>query len=1152
MAATGIGMAPGPGAGSVPRWGRVGAVAVTAAFVGGLLGGAPAAHAAPPPEPEGPAAGSPDDDGRSEQGLPPVWPRPQSMRERGPFVEAGREAVLVADEEADAAALEVVRGALRDAGVRRVHQIRPGRPLPGRGLVVRVGTESAQSALRALPAPARGDLPSGGYRLATGTHGDRETVALEGAGEDGLFHAAQTLRQLVTDDARGRGFPGVAVRDWPAAPVRGTTEGFYGQPWTHGDRLAQIDFLGRTKQNRFLYAPGDDPYRGAARWRDPYPAAQRADFRELAERAKRNHVTLGWAVSPGQGFCFSSGDDRRALLRKVDAMKALGFGAFQVRFEDVSYSEWHCDDDADTYGSGPEAAAKAQAELANALAEHLAKRHPDAEALSVVPTEFYQKGSTDYRAALAGALDDRVQVAWSGVGVVPRTITGSELTRTRAAFPRHPLVTLDNYPVNDYAQDRLFLGPYRGRDPAVASGSAALLTNAMEQPTASRIPLFTAADYAWNPKGYRPEASWRAAVEEAAGGRQADPETRAAVHALAGNDASSLLGGEESAYLRPLTDAFWTAYEGGAGPGLDRAARKLRAAFGTMRTAGENVPPGLAREVRPWLRELGRLGEAGERSVDMLVAQARGDGARAWTAEMDVRRLREESRKSDATVGKGVLADFADQALRASDEWTGLSSGDKKRGKKPGKPLREEGSARADASRGAPDARTGQEAPRNEEDRAQGTQDGKAPKDEKKERPAGRSLPVRGGPDALPGSPVSAAADGDPSTAYRAAGAPATRHFAPDSPPMLVPPARADTASDRAGRAPSALSVTLPSRRPLDAVTVRTGPHSGTRARVEAHVPGRGWQRLGALSDSGFTQLRGRGAHADALRLVWSDRSAAPVVHEVTPWYGDGPETQLTLPRPTVDAAIGGGAVRTHVRLTGHRPSDARGRVTADAPRGFTVRTPLRTTVRRGSTVDVPVRIAVDDAVKPGTYRIPVSFGGERATLTVRAFPRTSGPDLARRATARSSADETKDFPASAVNDGKRGTRWSSPARDGEWVQLRLAAPARVGRTVLTWQDAYAKRYRVQVSPDGRRWRTAATVRDGRGGRESVRMDAPEDTRYVRIQGDARATEFGYSLYSIEVYAVDEDERSARGTDGGRGANAHRADRPEKGRHARR
>ncbi|NEE27757.1 hypothetical protein G3M53_20090, partial [Streptomyces sp. SID7982] len=88
--------------------------------------------------------------------------------------------------------------------------------------------------------------------------------------------------------------------------------------------------------------------------------------------------------------------------------------------------------------------ARAQARVAGALARHLAERHPDAAPLSVLPTEFYQDGATDYRTALAAELDDRVQVAWTGVGVVPKKITGGELAGARAAF-RHPLVTMDNY-----------------------------------------------------------------------------------------------------------------------------------------------------------------------------------------------------------------------------------------------------------------------------------------------------------------------------------------------------------------------------------------------------------------------------------------------------------------------------------------------------------------------------------------------------------------------------------------------------------------------------------------------------------------------------------------------------------------------------------
>jgi len=51
-------------------------------------------------------------------------------------------------------------------------------------------------------------------------------------------------------------------------------------------------------------------------------------------------------------------------------------------------------------------------------------------------------------------------------------------------------------------------------------------------------------------------------------------------------------------------------------------------------------------------------------------------------------------------------------------------------------------------------------------------------------------------------------------------------------------------------------------------------------------------------------------------------------------------------------------------------------------------------------------------------------------------------------------------------------------------------------------------------------------VWDGVGGRESVRMDA-KDTRFIRIQGDGRATRYGYSLWSVEAYAVAGQDQDA-------------------------
>ncbi|WP_187282669.1 beta-N-acetylglucosaminidase domain-containing protein [Streptomyces sp. MS191] len=983
------------------------ATAVAAAVIGGLLGGAMPGLAQAAPVPPTTTADDRADARRAAAADTGVWPRPQSMTATGPSVPLGDEVTLLADADADPYALAALREVLRSAGVRTVHT-----SLPGAGTVLRaggssgVGVSGASDALRALRAHERTDLPRGGYRLATGRVQGRDTVALDGVGEDGLFHAVQTLRQLVGPQREIRG---VMVRDWPGSAVRGLTEGFYGRPWSQEQRLAQLDFMGRTKQNRFLYAPGDDPYRQTL-WREPYPAEQRAAFRALAERARANHVTLAWAVAPAQSMCLASDDDVRALNRKIDAMWALGVRSFQLQFQDVSYSEWHCSKDADVFGRGPEAAAAAHARVTSAVARHLAERHPGAEPLTLMPTEYYQDGRTDYRAALAAALDDRVQVAWTGVGVVPRTITGRELAGARATF-RHPLVTMDNYPVNDYAQDRLFLGAYQGREPAVAAGSAAFLANAMEQATASRVPLFTAADYAWNPKGYRPQESWRAAVDDLAG---PDAAAREALWALAGNDASSLLDpAGESAYLKPLMAAFWSSRTAGSPAVREKAARELRAAFTVMREAPRRLAAtadgALAEEARPWLARLSQYGLAGETAVDMLLAQTRGDGTAAWQASLRLEPMRASlGQAGQVTVGKGVLDPFLTRAATESAAWTGAD----------------------------------------------------------RERRTGR----------------------------------------------------------RAEREQSAYVLRLDRARPVETLTVMTEPGSGEGARVEAYVTGEGWRPLGPLSPSGWTQADAKGLRAEAVRIAWT--GAAPEVRSLVPWFADEPHADLELARGETDAEIGGTAQRVDVHLVAQRAGEVRGALTARAPKGIAVRLPKEVLVPRGTRTTVPLEVSVAPDVPAGSYQVPVSFAGEERVLTVRAFPRTAGPDLARTATASSSGDETPDFPAASALDGDPATRWSSPAEDGAWWQLELAQPTRIGQVVLHWQDAYASRYRIQVSADGRTWRTAATVADGRGGREAVRMDAA-DTRFLRVQGDARATPYGYSLWTVETYAVAPPETPA-------------------------
>ncbi|WP_030952893.1 glycoside hydrolase family 20 zincin-like fold domain-containing protein, partial [Streptomyces sp. NRRL S-481] len=217
--------------------------ALAVALVAGSLGIPPTAVAAPP-APDTTATPAPDTAGPRLS----VWPRPQSLRGNGAPVAVPDEVALITDAGADRYAVEALREVLRQAGARRITDSAEARP---GALTVRARTQPARPGDRHA-------LPTGGYELLVAGDG----ISLTGTGEDGLFHAVQTLRQLVRP---GGTIAAAVVRDWPGTAVRGITEGFYGTAWTHRQRLGQLDFMGRTKQNRYLYAPGDDLYR-QARW----------------------------------------------------------------------------------------------------------------------------------------------------------------------------------------------------------------------------------------------------------------------------------------------------------------------------------------------------------------------------------------------------------------------------------------------------------------------------------------------------------------------------------------------------------------------------------------------------------------------------------------------------------------------------------------------------------------------------------------------------------------------------------------------------------------------------------------------------------------------------------------------------------------------
>jgi CxxC motif-containing protein (DUF1111 family) len=117
--------------------------------------------------------------------------------------------------------------------------------------------------------------------------------------------------------------------------------------------------------------------------------------------------------------------------------------------------------------------------------------------------------------------------------------------------------------------------------------------------------------------------------------------------------------------------------------------------------------------------------------------------------------------------------------------------------------------------------------------------------------------------------------------------------------------------------------------------------------------------------------------------------------------------------------------------------------------------------------------------------------------------------------TATSSKLENDGMPATLAIDGKPNTRWASDRDNGAWIQFDFGVKTPIGYMKLLWENAYGKQYKLQVSDDGQNWATLRSVDNGKGGTEEF-FNLGANSRYIRLQGVARATDYGYSLFEVE------------------------------------
>jgi len=273
----------------------------------------------------------------------------------------------------------------------------------------------------------------------------------------------------------------------------GVIEGFYNRPWTKEQRLDLFKKLHNYDLNSYLYAPKDDA-KHRSLWRELYTEDECAELKELIQSCAENGVIFFYGISPGLDIKYSDKKEIELLHNKANQIKNLGCEGFAILWDDIepelgredgkhfkSFSEAHCI-------------------VSNGLYEKLV--HPK---FLFCPVEYCSSRASpnvqdsEYLQTIGDLLHPEINVFWTGSKVVSRTITAKECNALKDVIKRKPIIW-DNLHANDYDQQRLYLGPYLGRDKTVQP--QAYLSGAMTNPNCEyslNIPaIVTLADWANN------------------------------------------------------------------------------------------------------------------------------------------------------------------------------------------------------------------------------------------------------------------------------------------------------------------------------------------------------------------------------------------------------------------------------------------------------------------------------------------------------------------------------------------------------------------------------------------------------------------------------------------------------------------------------
>ena len=291
--------------------------------------------------------------------------------------------------------------------------------------------------------------------------------------------------------------------------LAGVVEGFYGQVWTHQQRLHLFQQMAALELNTYFYAPKND-LKHRAIWRETYSDSELVLFGELIQACEQHGLNFIYGLSPGLDIRFSDEAERNRIKLRLDQLRKVGVKNFALLFDDLPGKMDA--DDRRTY----ESLAAPQCDVTNAIFAWVREQSAGARFL-FCPTPYcdrmerMQLGGAGYLDKVGRLLSPEIDVLWTGPEIVSAEIPVESIERLSRRIRRPPLIW-DNLLANDYDLRRLCCGPYSGRPPDLRRAVRGIFINPNNEYLLNFIPLYTFAEFLRNDGEWKPRDAFLSAA----------------------------------------------------------------------------------------------------------------------------------------------------------------------------------------------------------------------------------------------------------------------------------------------------------------------------------------------------------------------------------------------------------------------------------------------------------------------------------------------------------------------------------------------------------------------------------------------------------------------------------------------------------------